>query len=80
MKIDSVNVIWVGGKRQSLLNQNSNQKITIQEINSPRFYANAYFLPFLLAVIALAILIFLAVRNFKFPFTTSRADRSEQLR
>jgi hypothetical protein len=79
-KIDSVNVIWVGGKRQSLLNQNSNQKITIQEIDSPRFYANAYFLPFLLLFIVVVILIFLAVRIFRIPFTISQSRSPEQLR
>jgi hypothetical protein len=41
MKVDSINVTWVGGKKQSLLNQACNQKITIHEIECPPRYKKA---------------------------------------
>jgi hypothetical protein len=55
--VDSINVIWLGGKKQSLINQGSNQKITVFESEEESWYAQAsWYIP--LAVLTVLVILF----------------------
>jgi hypothetical protein len=50
--VDSINVIWLGGKKQFLTNQKCNQKITIREAGTDKLFSSAYlYIPLALLVV-----------------------------
>lgn len=59
-QVDSIIVTWTGGKQQILLNQETNQLLTIEEIPSPQ---RNNFLVYGLGLLAVLALIFILSRN-----------------
>lgn len=60
--VDSINVIWLGGKKQSLLHQKANQKITILERPNPKWYQSFY--SFIPLVILFMLVIFHMIKKY----------------
>jgi hypothetical protein len=55
-RVDSINVIWLGGKKQSLTNQKCNQKITIREAGTDNLFFSAYLYILLALLVVMAVL------------------------